>query len=433
MTREVLLFYEENYLPARQLRSANADRNRFIALYFGIVVGLLVAAGVFIYEARIVVHDGLRDEEAVALLTEANDVLHDLESAESGQRGYLLTGNADYLLPYYKSANYLSGTMLRLQRVAAGDARSREIVRRVEQVEAAKMAEIARTVALARSGNRDAALTLVKTNEGRLYMESLRQDLGLLLSEWRQRRTEATEDAQERVLLVAAVLAVFAVLVGFLLIYAIFVQRRAFAKVHAWSEEADRQASHDPLTGLPNRRHLQAAIDALESETRNGARRLALLYLDIDGFKSVNDALGHSAGDALLRRLAQTLRSSIRSSDVLARVGGDEFVLLAADCGDDASLAELAERLIAGVRTVGEHAYAGRFPIGVSIGIATFPDSAGQVDQLLDVADAAMYEAKRSGRSTYVFSGSPASIGNVGYDSARAEVGRLAGHQHGVL
>jgi diguanylate cyclase (GGDEF)-like protein len=193
--------------------------------------------------------------------------------------------------------------------------------------------------------------------------------------------------------------------VGFLMVYAIFVQRRAFAKVHAWSADADRRASHDALTDLPNRRRLQATIDALAADTREGARRIALLYLDIDGFKSVNDALGHSAGDALLRRLAQTLRSAIRSSDVLARVGGDEFVLLAADCGDDASLAELAERLIANVQAVGKHAFAGRFPIGVSIGIATFPGSAEQVDQLLDVADAAMYAAKRSGRSTYVFSG----------------------------
>jgi diguanylate cyclase len=397
-------------LPARQLRSANADRNRFIALYIGIVVGLLVAAGVFIYEARIVIYDGLRDVEAVTVLTAANDVLHDLDGAESGQRGYLLTGNEEYLSPYYKSVRDLDGTMLRLKRVVTGDARSREIVRRVGQVEAAKMAEIRRTVALVRSGNRDVALALVKTNESRLYMESLRQDLGLLLSDWRQRRTEVTEDAHERVVLVAAVLTVFAVLVGFLMIYAIFVQRRAFAEVHAWSEEANRRASHDALTDLPNRRQLQTAIDALSADARYGARRIALLYLDIDGFKSVNDALGHSAGDALLRRLAKTLRSSIRSSDVLARVGGDEFVLLAADCGDDASLVELAERLIAGVRTVGKQAYAGRFPIGVSIGIATFPDSAEQVDQLLDVADAAMYEAKRSGRSTYVFSGSPATL-----------------------
>ncbi|MEA3121702.1 MAG: diguanylate cyclase [Paraburkholderia sp.] len=395
-------------MSARQLRSVNADRNRFIALYIGIVVGLLVAAGVFFYEARIVIQDGLRDEQAVALLTEANDVFHDLESAETGQRGYLLTGNADYLTPYYKSLNELSDTMLRLQRVAQGDARSREIMLRVERMEAAKMAEIGRTVVLARSGNRDAAIALVKTNEGRLYMESLRQDLGLLLSDWRQRRTQATEDAHERLVLVAAVLAVFAVLVGFLMVYAIFVQRRAFAKIHAWSQEADRRASHDALTGLPNRRQLQEAIDAAAADTRHGPRRIALLYLDIDGFKSVNDALGHSAGDALLRRLAQTLRSAIRSSDLLVRVGGDEFVLLVADCGDDALLAELAERLIAGVRMVGTHAYDGRFPIGVSIGIATFPDSAEQVDQLLDVADAAMYEAKRSGRSTYVFSGSTA-------------------------
>ncbi|AIV91899.1 diguanylate cyclase domain protein [Burkholderia pseudomallei A79D] len=99
---------------------------------------------------------------------------------------------------------------------------------------------------------------------------------------------------------------------------------------------------------------------------------------------------------------------------MLARVGGDESVLLATDYGDDGRLRELAERLIARVRPVGEHEHGGRFPIGVSIGIATFPDRVTTVEELLDVADARMYAAKRAGRSTYSFGASPdAELSNV--------------------
>src|ERR1700674_4258786 len=103
-----------------------------------------------------------------------------------------------------------------------------------------------------------------------------------------------------------------------------------------------QQATQDALTGLPNCRRLLTAIDAFGALTEPGFRRIALLYLDIDGFKSVNDTLGHSAGDALLRRLAESLRAATRQNDVLGRVGGDEFVLLAPDCGDDGKLRELA-------------------------------------------------------------------------------------------
>ncbi|MFL9860382.1 GGDEF domain-containing protein [Paraburkholderia madseniana] len=136
-------------------------------------------------------------------------------------------------------------------------------------------------------------------------------------------------------------------------------------------------------------------------------RRTGLLYLDIDGFERVNDALGHSAGDALLCELGESLSAATRQQDILARVGGDELVLLATDCGDDEQLRQLAGRMIARVREVGDKRYAGRFQIGVSIGIATYPDRTDTVEQLLDVADAAMYEAKKGGRSTYCFGASP--------------------------
>jgi diguanylate cyclase len=268
------------------------------------------------------------------------------------------------------------------------------------------VAELARTIQLARSGNRAAAIALVQTNEGRRYMESLRTDLGRLLDDWREKRRVATHDAHIRLVYGAAALAVVAVLVCCLMVYILFIQRRAFAKVHAYSAALDREAAHDPLTGLSNRRRLLAAIDAVATPSVDKSRRTALLYLDIDGFKHVNDALGHSAGDALLRELGEALRAATRQQDLLARVGGDEFVLLATDCGDDERLRQLAARMIARVREVGDRKYAGRFQIGVSIGIATYPDRTETVEQLLDVADAAMYDAKKGGRSKYSFGAS---------------------------
>lgn len=400
-------------MPARLFRSAKADRNRFIALYVSMAIGLLVAAGLFVYEAKVIVADSLRDEEAFTVLGAANRVLHDLENAETGQRGYLLTGDESYLVPYRQGIRDLDDTILRLQQAAGSDERTLELLRRVEHAKTDKVSELARTIELARSGNRAAAIALVQTNEGQLYMVELRRDLGLLLNDWRERRSAAMQDAHQRLVFGSAALVAIALLVCCLMVYTVYIQRRAFARVHAYSNALDQQAAQDTLTGLPNRRRLLSAIDQLSTQAGE-SRRVALLYLDIDGFKNVNDALGHSAGDVLLRRLAESLRTATRQNDMLARVGGDEFVLLAADCGDDSQLRDLAERLLASVRAVGEHEYGGRFSIGVSIGIATFPDRVKSVGALLDVADAAMYVAKRSGRSTYSFGASSAAgLSNV--------------------
>ena len=391
-------------MPNRLFQAASRERRRFIALYICMATGLLGFAGLFLYEARIIIADGLRDGEAFAILGATDSVLHNLESAETGQRGYLLTGDESYLKPYQEALRELDDGVLCLHRAVAHDAVSAELVRRVEHTKNDKVHELERTVELARGGNREGAIAVVRTNVGKGYMDHLRHDLGLLLDDWREKRKVAVDDAYRRLVFGTAALAVVAVLVCCLMVYSAIVQRRAFKKVHAWSAVLDREATHDALTELPNRRRLLTAIDALDAQATDYAqRRVALLFADIDGFKPVNDELGHSAGDALLRRIAEALREATRQSDVLARVGGDEFVLLATDCGDDDQLRELAERLITAVRLVGEREYAGRFPIGVSIGIATYPDRVHTVEELLDVADAAMYVAKRNGRCAWSF------------------------------
>ena len=143
-----------------------------------------------------------------------------------------------------------------------------------------------------------------------------------------------------------------------------------------------RRASHDPLTGLANRALLHERIAAADGE-------VALLYLDLDGFKPVNDRLGHAAGDEVLRLVARRLEGCVRAGDTVARLGGDEFALLVSDGAE-----EVAERVRVAFDdpfTVDGH----RLPVGASVGVAT---GAADADALLAAADRAMYAVKRHAR-----------------------------------
>ncbi|WP_116137401.1 sensor domain-containing diguanylate cyclase [Trinickia diaoshuihuensis] len=388
-------------MPTRLFRSARNDRNRFVALYVLLVLGLLIAAGAFLYEARVIIRNGAFEDRTFTVLRTTNRVLDDLQDAETGQRGYLLTGSAAYLQPYERGTRDIAEAMRELHSVIDGDAASIPIVRRIDVLQRQKLDELARTLDLSRGGDWREAIALVQTDEGKRAMDVFRIELNRLRGLWETRRQAAARDARERVIFGAGALALLAVFVGGLLAYALVVQRRAFANISAYSEAMDRQAACDPLTGLPNRRRLLAAVDALAAGPASGPSKVALLYLDVDGFKSINDALGHSAGDAFLRRVAKWLSAVMRREDLLARVGGDEFVALVTDYGDD-DLRGLARRLIEQVRAVAQVEYAGRFQIGLSIGIATYPDRVAQIRDLIDVADAAMYAAKRD-RSLFRF------------------------------
>jgi diguanylate cyclase (GGDEF)-like protein len=159
------------------------------------------------------------------------------------------------------------------------------------------------------------------------------------------------------------------------------------------------QSLLDPLTGLYNRRHLVAQAPRLWRQARREGTRVAALVLDLDHFKRLNDAHGHAAGDAVLRAVATSLAASVRPTDVLARTGGEELVVLGL-VGDPDEAARLAERLrtaVATTRTADGHA------VTASVGIAlTRPtdaeDAADELWKLIDRADAAMYEAKQQGR-----------------------------------
>ena len=169
-------------------------------------------------------------------------------------------------------------------------------------------------------------------------------------------------------------------------------------------ERIEYNALHDSLTGLPNRRYLDQRLEALASEPRQPEAQTALLHIDLDRFKQINDTLGHAAGDAMLVHAAGVLKANIRHDDFVARVGGDEFVVLCViGHGDDpeAYLAALADRIIEQMRRpVRYHGHECRF--GVSVGIALRNEDE-EPKQLLVNADIALYRAKSRGRDRYQF------------------------------
>src|SRR5205823_2966716 len=168
-------------------------------------------------------------------------------------------------------------------------------------------------------------------------------------------------------------------------------------------------AYHDKLTGLPNRVMFEELLDLSLARAQRNQQGVAVLFMDLDDFKLVNDSLGHAAGDELLRQVADRLREATRDTDLVARQGGDEFLLLLADMDlhGDSPIPDVSEgqRMVAEAVAVRVHDClrapfvldGTEFYVSASIGISMYPHNATDADGLLRNADAALYESKRSG------------------------------------
>jgi diguanylate cyclase (GGDEF)-like protein len=163
------------------------------------------------------------------------------------------------------------------------------------------------------------------------------------------------------------------------------------------------------LTGLPNRYLLHDRLQLACQRTSRESKQLAVLYLDVDDFKSINDALGHAAGDALLKQFGQRLKGQVRASDTVARVGGDEFVVLMEGFNSLDHLRSVAGKIIEAMQPPFDLADRS-IHVSASIGVATSPPSSTW-EEVLHAADSAMYEAKAAGSGRFVILGEEPGMG----------------------
>ena len=188
------------------------------------------------------------------------------------------------------------------------------------------------------------------------------------------------------------------ILTGIALLFSTLVAHTVIVRISEKNRQLAYQATHDPLTGLINRREFEIRVERAIAHARAQAATHALLYLDLDQFKIVNDTCGHAAGDELLQQLAQILLSTVRHRDTLSRLGGDEFGMLLENCPLDKAV-EIANNLLKSIEGYQFTWSESTFTLGISIGIVPIDRSTTDIASAMSAADSACYIAKESGRN----------------------------------
>lgn len=372
-----------------------------------------------------------------AVLMAGQQFLSAMKDAETGQRGYLLTQDVKYLAPYHHGRELAESLLRRLQYLTRDNAQQQKRLQEVAQQVQLKLAELAETIELAQQGHPQDALKIVHEDVGQRYMDRIREIMGqfvrteeLLLAQ----REGDYRETRARIIMVIAFEAV--VFLGLVLVTFFFMRRNLMqplstllkivretranrkarienilpqdemsyliANVYEMnqvvverSRSLELRAQRDVLTGLFNRHAMDEMMPEMLQEVTSQGERLALIYVDLDKFKPINDTLGHECGDQVLVEISNRMRSVLRAQDRVFRLGGDEF-LVTVVFEEDEQLRHVLSRLCEALnqpmilkdQTV---------TLSASLGVALAPDMSSDLTTLLQMADQAMYRAKHSG------------------------------------
>ncbi len=337
---------------------------------------------------------GARQDLISARLLELRDLQDGLLDLETGERGYLLTGEESYLKPYADGRGNFEAALSRLQDLFRGNPGTLAQVDELATLGRAKAVESETVIQLRRNDGLAAALAASQTHEDQRMMNDIRAKVRALVVQLDTARSDAItrEIARYREISMlgldvnALILLLVVVGIGFLAL--------SIRRLEELRRQQESEAMHDALTGLPNRRYLREWLNIALAAADRSRRSLVLLYFDLDGFKAVNDRCGHEAGDRVLQAVASRLRRLLRVSDFVARLGGDEFVAALADAPSAPEISTMTARLQENLQKAPIPEIADG-AVTASIGTARYPDDATDVEELLAAADRAMYEVKQ--------------------------------------
>ena len=346
----------------------------------------------------------MRTATSVSQGYEVISAIKDLQShlidAETGERGYVITGDAGYFPASRDTLQKIQWDSDLIAALTTDSAVQKSRYAELQRLIAYRLKTIQLIVETRKAGGVDAAHQLVSLNEDKLEMDRIRSVLTQMEEE---QNTQLNARIGARDSAYAHFWWSFGALIAVMAAGALwqFAQIRRVMQLEAQAEQQIRHlAEHDPLTDLPNRRKLQSKLELAIAFAKRSGRMVAVMFIDLDGFKAVNDSLGHQTGDDLLKEVARRLRQGTRSSDLVARLGGDEFVVVLSelDRTDDATLmASKLNELIARPITIDGK----NIRISTSIGISIFPRDGRCGEELLGKADDAVYQAKAGGKNQY--------------------------------
>jgi diguanylate cyclase (GGDEF)-like protein len=388
---------------AAQTDTGAWKRATFLSRRF--VIGSILAFGILAANAYVtyrtiadLVGASRSVESTLGVIAALKDVQNSISGAETELRGYILTGERDRLVQAHELVGRadLPVSALRAQPEAMPEQGTR-----VAALDALIVEEFGRLEKLIETDRRKGLLAAIRsisatggaTNIRRA--QSLTQDLLAAEDLKLAAQTVQSRKSSNLSVITAAVATVFNLgLLGIVILLA----RREIRERHQAEEVVKFAATHDPLTGLPNRVLLAERVNRAVAQAKSEGRSTAVLFIDLDRFKNINDALGHDAGDRLLQNVADRLVRCVRRSDTVARQGGDEFVVLIEAFQAPRDLTQVAEKIlaeVAGPMTV----YGREFQITASVGISTYPADGEDLRALLKNADTAMYRAKQQGNA----------------------------------
>jgi diguanylate cyclase (GGDEF)-like protein len=336
------------------------------------------------------------------VLERIRNIVDDLLDAETGQRGYLLTGNETYLAPYTTARAHVWLNFHYLKESVPPDALFQREVERLGILIDRKITELDRTVALRKHGEISAALAVVNLGYGKATMDEARKLTSDAMVRVRGARNISQAESAYRIRRASILLLVMGLTTAFLVIYGWRNMAKAATENDKLAERLGREAMLDVLTGLPNRRYFESwAAQSLRQAQRH-SNSVGLVVFDLDGFKKVNDTLGHSTGDEVLQEASRRLRTTLRAGDFLARLGGDEFAAIVVGDTSRLGLTRLADRMISAMAPR-MHPSLDDYSVGVSLGVAISTKGETLLPDLLESADEALYGSKREGRGRVSF------------------------------
>jgi diguanylate cyclase (GGDEF)-like protein len=333
---------------------------------------------------------------------QVRNVMMNLLNAETGQRGFLLTGDPAYLEPYQLGRSSARDNLAQAEQSGYHDAQFLANVRKLALITESKLDELERTVQLKKRGDETAALAIVREGFGRAKMREARQLIHDEVDRLRVSRDAALDDFNDRLLRAGLMLVLILSTVVAMTVHAWRSLSAAARRNNELAKRLAMEASHDALTGLPNRRFFDRWARRLVARSQRSGKPFTLLAIDLDRFKDVNDTHGHAAGDEVLKEVARRLQSVLRCGEFLARVGGDEFVVLMEGEFSRNEVTSVGRRLIDCLYPSLHPSLADNL-VGASIGAASFPLNGTDLEGVMQAADDALYASKHGGRGMLSF------------------------------